>query len=230
MMQEQRKISLRSVSTHSLCQKQFKETTADQPISFWAQGSIGIHRSHSKGVIVATTRDTAPYIKDIAKRYSAQIFTGSEDDVLSRYVSCIAKWDIKNVIRATGDNPLVSIEYLDKAIELHRRRNADLTTYPLLPYGTGVEVIRGKVLEGVAKLTNDPFEREHLTQYIYRHEPQYRIVRGIPDPEFQRRELCFTVDTDEDYRRIAKIYRDLYSGRPINLLDVINYIDGKAHQ
>jgi spore coat polysaccharide biosynthesis protein SpsF len=181
-----------------------------------------------KGIIVATTKDTAPHINGITKHYSAPILIGSEEDVLSRYVSCVEKWDIRNVIRATADNPLVSIEYIDRAIELHRNQNADLTLYPLLPYGTGVEVIRGKVLEKVAKLTNDPFEREHLTQYIYRHEAQYRIVRGSPDIVFQRKKLRLTVDTDEDYRRLDKIYKELYSGRPIKLLDVLNYIDRTA--
>jgi spore coat polysaccharide biosynthesis protein SpsF len=181
-----------------------------------------------KGIIVATTKDTAPRIRYIAKRYDAPVLIGSEDDVLSRYVSCVEKWNIRNVIRATADNPLVSIEYIDRAVELHRSQNADLTIYPLLPYGTGVEVVKGKVLAGVSRLTDDPFEREHLTQYIYRHPTQYKIVRGSPEPEFRRKELRLTVDTEEDYRKMSKIYKDLYSGRPIRLIEVINHIDGKA--
>jgi spore coat polysaccharide biosynthesis protein SpsF len=181
-----------------------------------------------KGIIVATTKDTAPHIEGIAKRYSVPILIGSEEDVLSRYVNCVKKWNIQNVIRATADNPLVCIEYIDRAIELHRGQNADLTLYPLLPYGTGVEVIRGKILEEIATLTNDSFEREHLTQYIYRHEDRYRIMRGLPDLVFQRKELRLTVDTDEDYKRMDKIYRELYSGQPIMLLDVINYLDRVA--
>ena len=180
-----------------------------------------------KGIIVATTEDTAPRIRDISKRYSVPILVGSEEDVLSRYVACIDKWAIKNVIRATADNPLVSIEYIDRAIELHKIQNADLTLYPHLPYGTGVEVIKGNVLKKVATLTNDPFEREHLTQYVYRHEAQYKIARGSPEPVFQRQELRLSVDTDEDYRRMYEIYRELYSGRPISLMDVINHIDKK---
>jgi spore coat polysaccharide biosynthesis protein SpsF len=150
--------------------------------------------------------------------------------VLSRYIACIKKWSINNVIRATADNPLVSVEYIDKAIEMHKMEGADLTLFPHLPYGTGVEVIKGNVLEKIAVLTNDPFEREHLTQYIYRHEAQYRITRGSPDPVFKRKELRLTVDTDEDYRRMDRIYKELYSGQPISLLDVINHIDKKARK
>lgn len=180
------------------------------------------------GIIVATTADTAPHIESTAQRYGAGIVVGSEDDVLSRYIDAIDEYSIRNVIRATGDNPLVCIEYIDKALDLHRNEGADLTTYPILPYGTGVEVIKTDALRRVGSITCDPFEREHITQYIYRHPARFRIVLGTPHPEFQRRELHLTVDTREDYERMVKIYGMLYSGEPIPLSRVIDYLDGKA--
>jgi len=181
-----------------------------------------------EGIIVATTADTAPHIEKTAQRYGAGIVVGSEDDVLSRFIDAIEEYSIRNVIRATGDNPLVCIEYIDKALDLHRNEGADLTAYPILPYGTGVEVIKTDTLRRVGSLTCDPFEREHITQYIYRHPARFKIVLGTPHPEFQRRELHLTVDTREDYERMVKIYGMLYSGEPIPLSRVIDYLDGKA--
>ena len=178
-----------------------------------------------EGIIVATTASTAPHIEKIVRSYQASILIGSEDDVLSRYVAAVSKYRIRNVIRATGDNPLVCIGYIDKTLELHRSEGADLTTFPVLPYGTGVEVIRGEVLENVARLTNDRFEREHITQYIYRHPTQFRIVLGTPPPELQRRELHLTVDTKQDYDRMMQIYDALYRGEPLLLSRVIEYLD-----
>jgi spore coat polysaccharide biosynthesis protein SpsF len=180
------------------------------------------------GIIVATTASTAPQIVQTAKRYGARIVIGSENDVLSRYLKAVSTYRISNVIRATGDNPLVCVEYIDKALRLHRSEGADLTTYPILPYGTGVEVIKGAIFDKLAHLTQNPFDREHVTQYIYRHPTQFRIVLGTPRPELQRRELRLTVDTSEDYKRMVEIYSALYRGDPLLLARVIEYLDRKG--
>jgi len=180
------------------------------------------------GVIVATTQDTLPFISEIAKRYDVLILTGSENDVLARFVKVVGVYDIDNVIRTTGDNPLVSIDYIDKTLLLHKKIRADLTTFIGLPYGTGVEVIRGDVLRGVADITSDPFEREHITQYIYRNEDKYKIVKGNVKGRLNRPELRLTVDTEDDYDRMVDIYEKLYRGHPIRLARVIGYIDSSG--
>ena len=185
------------------------------------------------GLVIATTAGTEQLIRDIAHKYGTFILIGKEDDVLSRFTNAVKKYNMRNVVRATGDNPLVDIEYIDKALMLHRRKNADLTTYPLLPYGTGVEVIRGDVLIKIDNLTSDPasetssdpYEREHITQYIYRHEDVFNIVRGTPDNLVSRPDIRLTVDTRDDYTRMVDIYENIYDGMPIKLTDVIAYID-----
>ena len=129
------------------------------------------------------------------------------------------------VRRATGDNPLVDIEYLDRALLLHRERGADLTVFPLLPYGTGIEVLRGDVLKSLDNLATDPFEREHITQYIYRHEGDFHIVRGTPDKTMCRPDVRLTVDTEFDYQRMQDIYAHLYQGLPIKVEEVLAYME-----
>jgi spore coat polysaccharide biosynthesis protein SpsF len=112
-------------------------------------------------------------------------------------------------------------------VELHGEKRADLTLYPLLPYGTGVEVIRGSVLEEISAKTDDPFEREHITQYLYRHEQDYRITRGVPEKALRRPDIRLTVDTENDYRNMVEIYEALYRGRPIPLHEVIEYLNNR---
>jgi spore coat polysaccharide biosynthesis protein SpsF len=176
-------------------------------------------------VMVATTPSTEPRIAAAAASHGVPIHVGSEEDVLGRYAEAVSRWELRNVVRATGDNPLVSIEYIDMSLKLHRESGADLTVYPDLPYGTGVEVIRGDSLLLASASAQDPFEREHVTQYIYRHEDRFRVLRGVPEPFFCRPELRLTVDTEEDYRRMERIYGALYRGRPIGLGEVIAYLD-----
>ena len=178
-----------------------------------------------RGVIIATTKDTKPLIKETADDHGASIVTGSENDVLSRFVKTVRSFNIDNVVRATGDNPLVSIGYIDRALELHKTSGADLTTYPDLPYGTGIEVIKGDILCEIDRLSADMYEREHITQYVYRNENRYIIERGTPDPLLSRPDLKLTVDTEDDYEKMVDIYEKLYRGVPIKLQEVISYVD-----
>ena len=181
------------------------------------------------GVIVATTPSTEPYIRETAERHGAELIVGSEEDVLGRFVQAVRAYGLRNVIRATADNPLVSVEYIDRTLLLHRETGADLTAYPELPYGTGVEAVKGEALERASAATRDPFEREHITQYIYRHEGEFRVTRGVPDANVRRFDVKLTVDTEEDYRVMADIYESLYRGEPVPLADAIAYRDrGRA--
>ena len=178
-------------------------------------------------LIVATTVDTVPHIEKIANYYGVSIHIGSEEDVLLRFVEARRRFQIDTIVRATGDNPLVCIPYIDRAVSLHREQGSDLTMFPLLPYGTGVEVIRGRTLEEVHEKTSDPLEREHITQYLYNHESEYRIVRGIPETDLQKPHVRLTVDTEEDYRLMCDIYENLYQGEPIGLHEVLRYLENR---
>jgi len=178
-----------------------------------------------QGVIVATTEDTLPQIRHILKKYGAYPFVGSEEDVLGRFYGAVKLYDVKNVVRATADNPFVCIQHLDMACRLHEELRGDLTTFSFLPYGTGVEVIRGEIIELLNKEVTDPFEREHITQHIYRNESRFKVVRGMPERFYRRPELRLTVDTLEDYMRASEIYEALYRGLPISLSEVIEYLD-----
>lgn len=182
------------------------------------------------GIIVATTNETKPHIADVVKKYNLLIHIGSEEDVLERFVEAVERYGLTHVVRATGDNPLVCPEHIDRALMLHKKEKADLTVFPLLPYGTGIEVIRGAVLKKIHTLTEDPFEREHITQYIYRNRSNFRIVLGKPEPQYQRPELRLTVDNREDYEHMVKIYDNLYKDLPVGLNDVIKYIDNKKKE
>jgi spore coat polysaccharide biosynthesis protein SpsF len=178
-------------------------------------------------VIVATTGETEPLIEGIVKRYGVSLHVGSEDDVLLRFIEARRRFRIDTVVRATGDNPLVCIPYIDRAISLHLEKASDLTLFPLLPYGTGVEVITGGVLEEIHGRTQDPFEREHITQYLYRREFEYRIVRGVPEADLQKPDVRLTIDTEEDYRAMCEIYEALYRGEPIGLREVLQYLKNR---
>ncbi len=176
-------------------------------------------------VIIATTADSLSAVQTITSRYPrVKIFCGNKNDVLSRYVQAAEKHKTKVIIRATGDNPLVCPDYMDRAIEHHLQTASDLTHFLGIPLGTGVEVINTKSLKTAASLTQEAYDREHVTPYLYKNRGFFRISEPTAPNPYNRPNLKVTVDTSEDYQKVCKIF-DMYGDRKIRIPDIINYFD-----
>ena len=139
--------------------------------------------------------------------FKCSYFVGSEEDVLDRYTKAAFKFNADIIVRATGDNPLVSIKALDMIIDYHIEKNADLSHYDLLPYGSGVEVINYDALKYADDNSNDKFEHEHITQYHYRNADKFKIENPKVNNDFAMPELRTTVDTLEDYNNVCSIFK-----------------------
>lgn len=133
-----------------------------------------------------------------------KIFRGSESDVLGRYAGAIRAFNMKKVIRATGDNPFVDAEIF------HGVANAigeyDCASYSGYPYGSGVEGATAAALLDAAANARDKAEREHVMPHLYNHPEKFsRFMLQSSDPC----DIRLTVDTDEDLERTRKIIERL---------------------
>jgi spore coat polysaccharide biosynthesis protein SpsF len=148
---------------------------------------------------------------------------GPEEDVLRRYVEAARLFGVDAVVRATGDSPLVSPDLVGEILGEHRATGADLSHYLGCPLGTGVEVIAVGAIEEAGRGARDPAEREHMSTYLYRHRERF----AIHEPSV-RAELAHpanvSVDTQEDYERVKRIYGDLYRGGPIEVREIVRWL------
>ena len=177
-------------------------------------------------VIVATEEKSYDSFKNIFDNLKCSYFVGSEEDVLDRYTKAAFKFNADIIVRATGDNPLVSIKALDMIIDYHIEKNADLSHYDLLPYGSGVEVINYDALKYANDNSNDNFEHEHITQYHYRNPNKFKIENPKVSNDFAMPELRTTVDTIEDYNNVCSIFKkynnDIYVDVDTIISDIRN--------
>lgn len=177
-------------------------------------------------VIVATEEKSYESFKNIFDELKCSYFVGSEEDVLNRYTKAAEKFNADIVVRATGDNPLVSIKALDMIIDYHIEKEADLSHYDLLPYGSGVEVINYEALKIADDNSKDSFEHEHITQYHYRNADKFKIENPKVSNEFAMPELRTTVDTIEDYNNVCGIFKkynnDIYVDVDTIISDIRN--------
>lgn len=178
-------------------------------------------------IIVATEEKSYNSFKNIFEKLKCHYFIGSEDDVLERYTKASEKFNGDIIVRATGDNPLVSIKALDMIVDYHIKNNADLSHYDSLPYGSGVEVINYEALKYANDNSKDIFEHEHITQFHYRNSGKFKIENPKVSEEFAMPELRTTVDTMEDYKNICALFEKYNNDIYIDIDTIIKDIKKK---
>lgn len=135
-----------------------------------------------------------------------RICRGSEPDVLSRYAKTIRELGLDRVVRATADNPLVDPLIVQRVWDLTRMHEC---VQPVNgPLGSGVEGASSRALLDADRDARDPYEREHVFPYIYRHPELFPRVTVESDwPNADRYRL--TVDTAEDIARTRRVFAAL---------------------
>lgn len=158
-----------------------------------------------------------------------EVLVGAEEDVLDRFAQAVGEFRVERVIRATGDNPLVCPRQAEALMEVHQRDGLDLSHFIGTPLGTGVEIVEAAALLEAAAQSVDPFEREHITTYLYRHRDRFRVGEIRPPPHWLLEEGRVTLDTPSDYERLRRIFADLHrpAAGPPDTEQVVRWL--KAH-
>lgn len=168
-------------------------------------------------LVVATSTDAGDdVVADFAKSEGCAFYRGSLDDVLGRFAGAMeAGGPADHVVRLTGDCPLADWQIIDAAIELKLETNADIAgnaVFRTFPDGLDVEVLSASALRAAAAEATDPFEREHVTQFIYRRPTRFRIAH-LAQPD-DLNELRWTVDTPDDFTFATTVYEALLPMKP----------------
>lgn len=172
--------------------------------------------NQADNIIIATTenRTDEPIIK-VCDRLEVDYFRGSEEDVLARYYFAAKKYNAKHIVRITSDCPVIDPVVIDEVIRIYHSKNYDAVANGLIrtfPRGMDTEVFSFQCLEDAYFHADKPYEREHVTPYIYEHKEKYSI-HNYPYP-FDYSKYRWTVDTEEDFDLIKKIIESLYNNKP----------------
>jgi len=167
-------------------------------------------------VVVATTdlsRDDG--VAREASRRGAKCFRGSEEDVLGRYFGAATRYGAEVVVRATADSPLFDPELLSEMLKrffelqtcdtpVDYLSNTRTRSYPI---GLGAEIFGFDALERAAREATDPYDREHVTPYLYREPGRFCVHAYVGEVDLSHHR--WTLDTPEDLRFIRTIYSAL---------------------
>ncbi len=172
-----------------------------------------------------TDAESAAALAPEAAAEGFDLFVGPGDDVLRRYALAAGHFAVTRVVRATGDNPLVSPRLTRQILSLHRERGADLSHFLHCPLGTGVEVIETAALMEADRRSR---EREHITQYLYANRQRFRVEEPTCPPDCLMSGEHVSVDTEADLARVRRIFDALYDGRPIETDRLVAWLRERA--
>jgi spore coat polysaccharide biosynthesis protein SpsF len=187
------------------------------------------------GVVVATSDGSADEpIRALCAEHGITCFSGSENDVLDRYLGAARLVDADPIVRITSDCPVVDPAVIDAVVSLRNDRSLDyaasaagafaaLSGEGSFPEGLSVECFTRAALERASREASETFEREHVTPYLWR--TGLFSVGIVPFPP-DRPDLRLTVDYEEDYQLGSALYDALHRpGRPFSLEQAIAWLD-----
>ncbi|MFO8065577.1 MAG: NTP transferase domain-containing protein [Spirochaetia bacterium] len=180
--------------------------------------------------VVLTDEASASRLSPYAKRGGFELYAGDPDDVLARFAAAAKRYGPKTIVRATGDNPLVSTKVAAANLETHFESQSDFTALTDSPLGTGVEVVEVPALLQAAEEAEDPYEREHVSPFIYRRRERFRVhVQSVP-AAWRYPQARVTLDTKDDYEYLKEIFKTLYSGSPIGIESLVAHLARAEHR
>lgn len=105
-------------------------------------------------------------VAEEARRSGAEVFRGSETDVLDRYYRAAATFRLDVILRVTADCPLLDPGVCGDVLSLRSAAGADYVCNnlpPSWPHGLDCEAMTFAWLERAAHEASQPYEREHVT-------------------------------------------------------------------
>lgn len=178
-------------------------------------------------VIVATTNAKEDgEIVTIAKKMGAKSYHGSVNDVLDRFYQAAKHFNAQHIVRITADCPLIDSAVVDEGVAKYFSSGADYCSNVLtrtFPDGEDVETFSFTALEKAWKEAKRSSDREHVTTYIRNHPEKFKLVNFKRDLNIADKR--WTLDREEDFIFIEKVYGALYAENPrFGMRDILDFL------
>jgi len=145
-----------------------------------------------------------------AKNLGVDVVRGSLEDVMTRFIQTLRKFECEAFFRICGDSPLLYPILFEKAFAIYNQGNYDLVTniYPkTFPPGMSVELIKTKTFIKTENMIKNVEDREHITQYFYKKSKEFKIY-NIENKNFFDPNLNLALDKPEDLKKLEECYKN----------------------
>ena len=180
------------------------------PVIEWVLQRVNQSRLAQQVIFALPDNPADDILAGYLSRLGAQVFRGSETDVLTRYYGAAQSCDAELIVRVCADNPFVSGFEIDRLIEFYNGENYDYAYNHIpkgnsYPDGLGAEIVSKKVLAGINQSARNPEHREHVFNYIWANANEFKIGTCNPlDIALAHPELKLDLDTLQDYQLLLQ--------------------------
>tara|TARA_R110002074_G_scaffold386746_1_gene568579 strand:+ start:3168 stop:3866 length:699 start_codon:yes stop_codon:yes gene_type:complete len=191
-------------------------------------------------IIVATTTNPAD---DILENYcigeNINYFRGNENNVLERFYKLALSDKCDIIVRVTSDCPLIDVNIVDDMIEYFNKKDLPFLQPQYsnrgehghsggFPDGTNPQIFTFEALENTYKNAYTTFDCEHVCPYMIRNlsSEEFKIPHIEHYKNINFPSLHLSLDTQQDYEFIRKIFELLYNDNPnFTIYDVLAAIN-----
>jgi spore coat polysaccharide biosynthesis protein SpsF len=177
-------------------------------------------------VVVATTiQRSDDSIVEECEVEKVTVIRGSEDDVLDRYYQAARELKASTVVRITADCPLIDPTLIDDVVLEFERQLPDYASNTLVrtyPRGLDTEVFSIDALARAWHDARQPWERAHVTPFLYQHPEMFRLISVCSDRDYSK--CRWTLDTPEDYEFLREVYLCLEDRTDFSWRDVLDLL------
>jgi len=201
------------------------------PVAGYPSAVLATLRASNRGheTLAATSDDSSD--DELARQFLSagiRIFRGPLNDVLARYY--LAAKDLPDdctVIRLTGDNLVPDGAFVADLASAFADDTCEYLAAPPRPCGLGGEAFSAATLRLAYRTATSPSDREHVGLWMKRNCKSR--VHSAPSIGAYSDLRC-TLDNQEDYQRLLRLFDRVVNPVEISLLDLMDKLLSLARE
>ena len=166
--------------------------------------------------VAAADEDGTDELESVVRQVAGvAVVRGSISDVLDRTVAAAEQMGATTVVRVTSDCPMIDPAVSSAVLAAGLRAGVAYARTSFrrgYPHGFDTEVVSMAALREAHERAEDPYEREHVTPFIWRRPERFPMLLVDHEPDLRHWRLV--VDTEEDLRLAQSVYDALWQEQP----------------
>jgi len=170
---------------------------------------------HIDNLIISTSVDERDAVfESIARKKNINIFRGSKEDKLKRYLDTAERFSLDGVVIIDGDNILCFPEIMDNiAVELRDDRY-EAVFWKKLPLGAASHGLTRRALEKVMEIKAE--EDTEVWGGYFTNSGVFKVGYFEPEDDLLRHpDIRLTMDYQEDLNFLKAVFDELYINNPL---------------
>jgi spore coat polysaccharide biosynthesis protein SpsF len=204
--------------------KIMKDLNGEPVIQRIVERAQEIHSIPDRDIVICTSANSQDKpLMEIVEKTGITYFLGDPDDVLKRLHDAALHHKLDYALGITADNPLFSVEYANKIVDVIKQQRPDFIKIQGLPFGTAVWGMNVKALQTIC-IVKTIVDTE-IWGYLIDRPELFGVVTLKADKQVNRPEYRLTLDYKKDYDLINHLYTTIPFKTTLKLEKVIEYLD-----